>query len=82
VAQNLASYGKDIVTIIDGPQVYADITFLINLLMDFIILWATARLVNLPVKYGRLILAATVGAIYAVGYLIPELAWDTICRSR
>jgi len=75
VAQNLASYGKDIVTIIDGPQVYADITFLINLLMDFIILWATARLVNLPVKYGRLILAATVGAIYAVGYLIPELAW-------
>lgn len=62
-------------TVIEGPQVYADITFLINFLMDFIILWATARLINLPVKYGRLILAATIGAIYAVGYLIPELAW-------
>ncbi|MGI5880121.1 MAG: sigma-E processing peptidase SpoIIGA [Syntrophomonadaceae bacterium] len=62
-------------TVINEPKVYADITFLINFLMDFIILWASARLVNLPVKYGRLLIAAIIGAFYAVGYVLPDLTW-------
>ncbi|MBP8819056.1 MAG: sigma-E processing peptidase SpoIIGA [Syntrophomonadaceae bacterium] len=53
----------------DGPKVYADVTFAINLLMDFIILWATARLAGSRVIYFRLFTAALLGAVYSVLYL-------------
>lgn len=53
----------------DGPKVYADVTFAINLLMDFIILWATARLAGSRVLYFRLFTAALLGAVYSVLYL-------------
>ncbi len=55
--------------IVDGPKVYADVTFAINLVMDFIILWATARLAGIRVIYFRLLTAALLGAIYSVLYL-------------
>jgi stage II sporulation protein GA (sporulation sigma-E factor processing peptidase) len=54
---------------VDGPKVYADVTFAINLLMDFIILWATARLAGSRVLYFRLFTAALLGAVYSVLYL-------------
>ena len=57
-----------------GSRVYADITFLVNFLMDFIILWVTVRLTGVPVSYMRIAVAAGVGGIYAVGYLFPELS--------
>ncbi|NLX02828.1 MAG: hypothetical protein GXY40_09930, partial [Syntrophomonadaceae bacterium] len=53
----------------DGPKVYADVTFAINLLMDFIILWVTARLAGSRVIYFRLFTAALLGAVYSVLYL-------------
>ena len=53
----------------DGPKVYADVTFAINLLMDFIILWATARLAGSRVLYFRLFTSALLGAVYSVLYL-------------
>ncbi len=53
----------------DGPKVYADVTFAINLLMDFIILWVTARLAGSRVLYFRLFTAALLGAVYSVLYL-------------
>jgi stage II sporulation protein GA (sporulation sigma-E factor processing peptidase) len=49
--------------------VYADMTFAINLIMDFVILWATARLAGSRVIYFRLFVAALLGAIYSVFYL-------------
>lgn len=55
-------------------RVYADLTFLINFTMDFIILWATARLVGVPIAYLRLAAAALLGGVYAVGYLFPALS--------
>lgn len=58
-----------------GSRVYADITFLVNFIMDFLILWATARLTGIRVVYLRLALAALVGGIYAVGYLLPALSF-------
>lgn len=58
---------------VDGPKVYADLTFLINLIMDFIILWATARLAGTGVVVPRLTLAAILGAIYSVIYLYPSM---------
>jgi len=54
---------------VDGPKVYADVTFAINLLMDFIILWVTARLAGSRVIYFRLFTAALLGAVYSVLYL-------------
>jgi stage II sporulation protein GA (sporulation sigma-E factor processing peptidase) len=54
---------------VDGPKVYADVTFVINLVMDFVILWATARLVGIRLVYFRLFTAALLGAIYSVFYL-------------
>lgn len=58
----------------DGPKVYADLTFVINLLMDFIILWATARLAGTGIVIPRLIAAALLGAVYSVIYLYPSMA--------
>lgn len=58
-----------------GSMVYADITFLINFIMDFLILWVTVRLTGVPAVYTRLGMAALLGAVYAVGNLFSELSW-------
>lgn len=57
-----------------GPHVYADISFLINFAMDFCILWVTARLAGSRVMFKRIVVAAFIGGVYAVVYLIPEMA--------
>jgi stage II sporulation protein GA (sporulation sigma-E factor processing peptidase) len=58
---------------VDRPEVYADLTLLINFIMDFIILWATARMVRITPVLSRIGVAAFVGGIYAVGFLLPSL---------
>ncbi len=55
------------------PKVYADISFLINFGMDFLILWASARLNQMKIKYGRLLLASFLGGVYGIGYLFSSL---------
>ena len=52
-----------------GTEIYADLSFIINLVMDAAILWTTARLAGLDFKWGRLLLAALAGALYAVVFL-------------
>ncbi|HWQ74942.1 MAG TPA: sigma-E processing peptidase SpoIIGA [Syntrophomonas sp.] len=54
-------------------KVYADLTFLINLTMDFMLLWMTAEICRASVSYRRLLLAALVGGIYGIGNLMPGL---------
>lgn len=56
------------------PKVYADLTFLVNFIMDFLILWATARFSRITMKYSRLFLASLLGGMYGVGYLFAGLA--------
>ncbi len=56
----------------DRPEVYADLTFLINFIMDFIILWATLRMVRITPVLSRIAIAALLGGIYAVGFLLPS----------
>ncbi|HPF20369.1 MAG TPA: sigma-E processing peptidase SpoIIGA [Syntrophomonas sp.] len=51
-------------------KVYADLTFLLNVSMDFLLLWLTARLCHLSIAYRRLLLAACLGGFYGVGQLI------------
>jgi len=60
----------------DQPKVYADISFLINFTMDFMILWTTAKLSGTPIFYGRLIAVSILGGIYGAAYLYSEMsAW-------
>ena len=54
---------------------YADISFLINFSMDFMILWATAKLSGTPVKYRRFMGVAILGGIYGVAYLVEEMSF-------
>lgn len=56
------------------PKVYADLTFLINFTMDFLILWATARFSRFNISYGRLLLTSLLGGIYGTAYLYANLA--------
>ena len=58
----------------NGPEVYADVTFFINFIMDFVILWATARLARINPVLKRIAAAALLGGLYAVGYLLPEFS--------
>lgn len=43
--------------------------------MDFLILWATAKLSATPVKYGRFMAVAFLGGIYGVVYLFVEMSF-------
>lgn len=57
------------------PYVYLDVVFLINLVMDYTILWATARFGQIKVSQVRLILGALIGAGYSVALLLPGLSF-------
>jgi len=55
--------------------IYADILFITNLLLDFGILWATARFGHLSTTYLRLFLGALLGAVYGVILVYPSMAF-------
>lgn len=54
--------------------VYADLTFLINLTMDFLILWAVGKMSGIKLVFSRLAIGSVVGGSYAVGNLFTDLA--------
>ena len=54
-----------------NTAVYVDMLFLINFVMDFVVLWAAARLAQIRTSYWRLGLAATLGSLYSVLVLLP-----------
>lgn len=56
------------------PEMYADVTFLLNFVMDYLILWATGRLSGVKISHKRLLAASCAGGLYAVGYLLPFLS--------
>lgn len=51
--------------------VYGDIIFVENLLMNYLILFSTAKLTRSPYKKINILLASITGAIYAVFYYYP-----------
>ncbi len=53
------------------PVVYLDVVLVVNLIMDFLILWATARLGQLPASPWRLLAGAAIGAVYSLAILFP-----------
>ena len=51
-------------------EVYADILLFVNFSMDFLTLYVCARLGERPLALGRAVLAATLGALYALAALL------------
>ena len=51
--------------------VYVDSVFVLNALMDYLLLLATARLAGVPLRRRRYVLAALLGGAYAVGVFLP-----------
>jgi stage II sporulation protein GA (sporulation sigma-E factor processing peptidase) len=49
--------------------VYADMIFLLNASIDFLILWLTSGIRKQPTSVWKLLLSATIGGLYAVLYL-------------
>jgi len=55
-------------------NIYADVVFLINLLMNFLIFWIVSKLIKEKVKKFRIFVGALLGAsIYSVMIFIPTL---------
>lgn len=46
--------------------VYVDVVFLVNFFIDYLILYMTALLLHIRVKYSRIILSSAFGGIYSV----------------
>lgn len=55
--------------------VYVDEIFLVNLIMDWLILWITGNFAQIGTHYWRIGLAAALGAGYAVAVLFPLPSW-------
>lgn len=53
--------------------VYLDLLAVINLVMNYILLWATAKLLNLDYRYWRIFAGAVVGTIYTILAILPIL---------
>ena len=53
--------------------IYIDSVFLLNALMDYLLLLAAARLAGLPLRRGRYVLGALFGGIYAAAVFLPGL---------
>lgn len=55
--------------------IYIDVLFLLNFVVDYILLLATARITGEVIKRLRLALGALVGAVYAAMLFVPGLIW-------
>lgn len=51
--------------------VYIDKVFVLNLVLDYLLLLTTARLAGMPLQRLRVLLAAAMGAAYAVSVFLP-----------
>lgn len=51
--------------------VYADLFFLTNWSMDYLLLWATARFAGVHARWWRLAASSVLGAAYATAFVLP-----------
>ncbi len=54
------------------PTVYIDVLFFINLLINLILLYVSARLLSLKIKPLRFLIASVFGALYSVLIFFPD----------
>lgn len=55
--------------------IYGDVLFIVNLYVDFFLLWCTRRTLHLQGKSWRLVAGASVGALCAFVCLFPQPWW-------
>lgn len=62
--------------------IYIDTLFLLNALVDYLLLLAAARLAGEPLRRGRFALGAALGGLYAVAIFLPGLTFlsHPLCR--
>ena len=60
-------------------EIYGDVLFIINFSMDFLSLYIVGRLLHLRMKPWRVILGASVGALYGVLELLLQVSALTEC---
>lgn len=67
---------------IELKVIYADTLFLINALVDYLLLLCSARLSGEPLRRGHFILGAALGGGYAVALFLPGMEWlyHPVCR--
>lgn len=53
--------------------IYIDSVFVLNGLMDYLLLLVTARLAGIPLRRGRYLLAAAAGGLYAAAVFFPGM---------
>ncbi|MCE5287610.1 MAG: sigma-E processing peptidase SpoIIGA, partial [Pelosinus sp.] len=52
-------------------KIYADVIFLLNFIMNSLVLVVTAYIAGVGWKFWRILLAAAIGAFYVLGEWIP-----------
>ncbi len=57
--------------------VYADVLVIVNLYVDFLLLWCTKRTLHIRGKPWRLTVGALLGALCSLECLIPQQSWWT-----
>ena len=55
--------------------IYVDTLFLLNALVDYLLLLASARLAGEPLSRPRFLLGAALGGLYAAGIFLPGLGF-------
>ncbi|MCI8552204.1 MAG: sigma-E processing peptidase SpoIIGA [Lawsonibacter sp.] len=62
--------------------IYIDTLFLLNALVDYLLLLAAARLAGEPLRRGRFALGAALGGLYAVAIFLPGMGFlaHPLCR--
>ncbi len=58
--------------------IYVDSLFLLNGILNHLLLLATARLTGAPIRLGRVVGGAILGGLYAVGAVLPGLGWLSV----
>ena len=62
--------------------IYVDTLFLLNAVIDYLLILAAARLAGEPLRRGRFALGAALGGMYAVAIFLPGLGFlsHPLCR--
>ncbi|SJZ35709.1 sigma-E processing peptidase SpoIIGA [Selenihalanaerobacter shriftii] len=59
--------------------IYFDLVIIINLVMNYLLLWTTARLIKIDYRIWQLSLSAICGTVYTILILFPEMrGWNNI----
>ena len=56
-------------------MVYVDSVFVLNALMDYLLVLSVGRLAGIPLRRGRYLLAGLLGGAYAVAVFLPGLGF-------